>query len=119
MRATSVTVMDGHGSRYVLILSSRLYTKHHETKISKGALKTITREATPHFKEYSTKIDDISLTVMRFFFSQTQFLKSNSVFIDIFDSFCHSLFIFLHFDFYLYSRDFEVRHDSTPFLKKQ
>ena len=50
------------------------------------------KNATPHFKEYCTKID-ISLVVIHFFFSQTNpVFKSNSLFIDILDSFCHSLF---------------------------
>ena len=74
-------------------------------------MKIITRKKnnTPHFKEHCTKIDDISLVVIRFFFSQTNLVcKSNPVFIDILDSFCHNLFTFLPLDFYLYSRDFEV-----------
>ena len=65
-------------------------------KINEGALNIVTREknATPHFKEHCTKID-ISLVVIRFFFSQTNLVfKYNPLFIDILDSFCHSLFIF-------------------------
>ena len=79
-------------------------------KINEGALNIITCEenATPHFKEHYTKID-ISLVVICFFFSQTNLVfKYNPLFIDILDSFCHSLFTFLPFDFYLYSTDFEV-----------
>ena len=59
------------------------------------------QNATPQFKEHCTKID-ISLVVTRFFFSQTkQIFKYNSLFIDILDSFCHSLFTCLAFDFYI------------------
>ena len=79
-------------------------------KINEGTLNIITREknATPHFKEHWTKID-ISLVVIRFFFSQTNLVfKYNPLFIDILDGFCHSLFTFLPFDFYLYSTDVEV-----------
>ena len=79
-------------------------------KINEGALNIVTREknATPHFKEHCTKID-ISLVVIHFFFSQTNVVfKYNPLFIDILDGFCHSLFTFLSFDFYLYSTDFEV-----------
>ena len=53
------------------------------------------KKATLHFKEYCTKVNDISLVVIRFFFSQTNLiLKSNPVFIDILDGFCR---VFLHF----------------------
>ena len=65
-------------------------------KINEGALNIITCEknATPHFKEHYTKID-ISLVVICFFFSQTNLVfKYNPLFIDILDSFCHSLFTF-------------------------
>ena len=99
----------GHRSRYVLIFHQE-FSKQHETKINKGTLNIITREenANPHFKEHYTKIV-ISLVVIRLFFSQTNLVfKSNPLFIDILDSFCHSLFTFLPFDFYLYSTDFEV-----------
>ena len=39
------------------------FSKHHETKIDKGALKIIIREkkATHRFKEHCTRIDDIAL----------------------------------------------------------
>ena len=39
------------------------FSKHHETKIDKGALKIIIREkkATHRFKEHCTRIDDIDL----------------------------------------------------------
>ena len=46
------------------------------------------------FKEHCTKIDDICLVIMSFFFSQTDL-----VLIVILDSFCHSLFTFLPFNF--------------------
>ena len=53
------------------------------------------KNATPHFKEYCTKIN-ISLVVISFFFSQTNVVfKYNALFIDTLDSFCHSLFTFL------------------------
>ena len=77
-------------------------------KINEGALKIIPREKNA-FKEHCTKIDDISLVVIHFFFCQANLVsKSNPVFIDILDSFRHSLYTFLLFDFYLYSTDFEV-----------
>ena len=61
-----------------------------------------------HFKEHCTKTD-ISLVVIHLFSSQTNVVfKYNPLFIDILDSFCHSLFTFLPFDFYLYSTDVEV-----------
>ena len=53
-----------------------------------------------HFKEHCTKTDDIWL-IIRFFFSQT-----NLVFVDILDSFSHSLFTFLPFEFW-YSTYFQ------------
>ena len=65
-------------------------------KINEGALNIITRKknATSHFKEHRT-IKDISLVVIRFFFSQTNLVfKYNPLFTDILDSFCHSLFTF-------------------------
>ena len=78
------------------------------------------KNATPHFKEHFTKIDDISLVVIRFFFSQINpVFKSNSVFIDILDSFCYCLFTFLSFDFYLYSIDFEVHTIPVRFFLKK
>ena len=47
----------------------------------------------------------LHLLFISFFFSQTNpVFKSSSVFIDILDSFCYSLFTFLHFDFYLFLR---------------
>ena len=82
--------------------------KRKSTKVP-WKLSLVKKINTPHFKEHCTKIDDISLVVIRFFFSQTNLVfKSNPVFIDILDSFCHNLFTFLPLDFYLYSRDFEV-----------
>ena len=69
----------------MLILSSR----HHEMRINEGALKIITRK-----KKHFTKIDDISLVIIRFFF-----FKTTLEFINILNSFCYSLFTFLPFDF--------------------
>ena len=60
----------------------------------------------------SHQIDVVSLIVIRFFFSQTNLVfKSNPVFIDILDSFCHSLFTFSPFN-YWHSTNFEVH--SVP-----
>ena len=74
-----------------------------------------------HFKEHCTKTDISLVVVIHVFFSQTNVVfKSTPLFIGILDSFCHSLFTFLPFDFYLYSTDFEVY--SMPlrlFLKNQ
>ena len=63
-----------HGSRYVIILISRLEsTWWNENKNS-----------SLHFKEHCTKINDISLIFIRFFFSQTNLvMKFNPVFIGI------------------------------------
>ena len=56
------------------------------------------KNASPHFKEHCIKMGDISLVVIRFLFSQTNLVfKSNAVFFDILDSFCHSLLTFLPF----------------------
>ena len=65
-------------------------------RINEGDLKIITRKKNtiPHLKEHCPKIDDILLVIIRFFFSQT-----SPVFIDILDTFCHSLSTFLPFDF--------------------
>ena len=87
------------------------FCKHHEAKTDKGALKIIIREkkATQHFKEHCTRIDDIWLVAIRFFFFQINLVfRSNLVFIDILDSFYDSLFPVLPVDFYLYSTDLEV-----------
>ena len=90
----------------------RTWIKIHATSFMKNLVNIIKQESTkvpwklssqknttPHFKEYCTKIDHISLAIIRFFFSQT-----NLVFTDILYSFCHSLFTFLPFDFW-YSTD--------------
>ena len=66
------------------------------------------KKKTLHFKKHCTKIDDISLVIIRFSFSQTKL-----VLIDISDSFCYSLFTFLLFDFW-YSTDFRY---STKFIQ--
>ena len=62
------------------------------------------KNATPHFKEHCTKID-ISLVVIRLFFSQVNLTRYLLTYWIVF---CHNLFTFLSFDFYLYSTDFEV-----------
>ena len=74
----------------------------------------------PHTsKNIAPKIDDISLIVIRFFFSQINLVfKCNPVFIDILNSFFHSLFTFLPFDIYLYSTDFEVHPMSLRLFIK-
>ena len=70
------------------------------------ALSLAKKNSTPHFKERCTKID-IHFHVS--FLSQASLVfKSNPLFIDILDSFCHSLLTFLPFDFCLYSIDCEV-----------
>ena len=97
----------GHGSRYVLILSTILIWNNMKQRCLEHYHSRKKKE-TMHFKEHCTKID-ISPVVIHFFFSQTKLVfKSNPLFIDILDSFCHSLFTFLPFDFYFYSTDFEV-----------
>ena len=88
--------------------------KHHENKNQRRCLENyhFQKNATWYFNEHCTKIDDISLIVRAFFFSQTNLVfKSYPKFIDILDSFCHSLFTFLHID-YWYFMDFEVHSVS-------
>ena len=73
------------------------------------------KNASPHFKEHCTKMGDISLVVIRFLFSQTNLVfKSNAVFIDILDSFCHSLLTFLPFFYRFWSSS----NASMPCLQK-
>ena len=77
------------------------------SKVS-STLSLAKKNATPHFKEHCTKID-ISLVAIHILFSQTNVVsKYNPLFIDILDGFCHRLFTFLPFHFYLYFTDFEV-----------
>ena len=69
--------------------------KRKPTKVP-WTLSLTKKNVTPHFKEHCTKID-ISLVVIHFFFSQTNLVfKYNPLFIDILDSFCHSLFTFFY-----------------------
>ena len=59
-------------SIYVLILLSRLeQTSRNENQLRCLEIYHLQKNMTPHFKEYCTKIDDISLIVISFFFSQT------------------------------------------------
>ena len=76
------------------------FSKHHETKINGDAFESyhLPKNTIPHFKEHCTKKDDISVLIIRFFFSQTIL-----AFIDILDSFW--IAIFLPSDF-CYSTDF-------------
>ena len=84
--------------------------KRKPTKVP-WTLSLTKKNATPHFKEHCTKID-ISLVVIRFFFSQTNLVfKSNPLFIDILDSLCHS-FTFLP----LFCKFWSLFDASTPFL---
>ena len=59
------------GTKFMLILLSRLENKHHETKIDKADWKLSVEQA-PEFalQKNCTKVDDISLVLIRFFFSQ-------------------------------------------------
>ena len=85
--------------------------KRKPTKVP-WTLSLTKKNVTPHFKEHCTKID-ISLVVIRFFFSQTNLVfKSNPLFIDILDSLCHSLFTFLP----LFCKFWSLFDASTPFL---
>ena len=57
-------------------------------------LSHLKKNATLHFKEHCSEIDNLSLVVIRFFFSQTNLVfESNPLFIDILDSFSHSFFL--------------------------
>ena len=76
------------------------FTKHHETKINEVVLKIITcrENATPHFKEYCTKIDDISLVITRFFFSQTNLVFKSSPVLTywiVFTTVCLHFYLFI------------------------
>ena len=99
----------------------RIWIKVHANSFNKTLVNIMKRESTkvpwklslernydPHFKEHCTKIDDIWLVIIRFFFSRT-----NLVFIDILYSFSNSLFTFLPFDFW-YSTYFWC---STAFVQ--
>ena len=98
----------GHGSGHVLILSSRLwYLSWNENQRRCLQNYHSQKKATPHFKAYCIKIDDILIVVIHFFFQTNLAFKPNPVFIDILDSFCHSLFFkLLLFYFYRYSTEF-------------
>ena len=88
-----------HGPRYILIRSSR-FKKISWNENQRRCLENYhsQKSTTPHLKEHCTKMDDIWLVILRFFFCI--FSQTNLVFTDIFDSFCHSLFTFLPFDFW-------------------
>ena len=65
-----------------------------------------------------TKICDISLIVICYFFSQTNVVfKSNPALIDIFDSFCQNLFTFSLFE-YWYFKDLKIYPDPLLLLYK-
>ena len=84
------------------------FNKHHYTNINKGALKIITcKKSDPALPRTFQETQVIfSLVIICFFFSQANLVfKSNLVFIDILDSFCHSSFTFLiyiHIYIYIY-----------------
>ena len=66
--------------------------KEKSTKVPCKLL--LTKKCDLDFKEHCTKVDDVSLIVLWFFFSQTKLVfQSNSVFHDILDSSCHSLYL--------------------------
>ena len=91
--------------------------KRKSTKVP-WTLSLTKKNPTPHFKEHCTKID-ISPVAIHFFFSQTKLVfKYNPLFIDMLNSFCHSLFTFLPFAFYLYSTGFEVYSMSLRLFYK-
>ena len=72
---------------------------------------------TPYFKEHCTKVNDVLLIVICFFFSHTNLVfKSKLLFIDILDSFSHRLFTFLPLDFW-YSEKVEFEWLYTFFIK--
>ena len=60
-----------HGTKFMLILLSRLENKHHETKADKGDWKLSVEQASEFaLQKNCTKVDDISRVLIRFFFSQ-------------------------------------------------
>ena len=71
---------------------------------------------TPFFKERYTKMDDISLIVIRFFFTQTNLVfKSKPMFIYIADNFFHS---FINFWLLIFYGFWSSSSASTSFLQK-
>ena len=75
-------------------------------KLSLAKKKKKKKNTTPQFKEFCTKVDDISLFTCFFFSERNLVFKSHPVFINILDSFSHSLFISLPFDYWC-STEFE------------
>ena len=58
-----------HGTKFMLIVLSRLENKHHETKADKGDWKLSVEQASEFaLQKNCTKVDDISLVLIRFFF---------------------------------------------------
>ena len=86
-------------------------------KSTKVPLKlSFAKTAPSFFKEHWTKIDDISLIVIHFFFSKTNLdFKSYPVSIDILHSFCHSLFTFFTFYSFIFHRFWSSCSSSTFF----
>ena len=79
----------GHGSTYVLILSSRLEKKSWN-KNRRSSLESCKLHKNPslHFEQHCTKIDHTSLILISFFFSQASLIfKFNLVLIGVLDSF--------------------------------
>ena len=82
---------------WIKICADSFIKKQKSTKVPWKL--SLAKNATPYFKEHCNEIADISLVIIRFFFSQTNLVfKSNLVFIEILDCFCHNLFTFLPFD---------------------
>ena len=75
--------------------------KLNSTKVSSKSL--LAKKYNPALQKHCSKIDDISLVIIRFFFSQANLVfKLNPVFIDILDSFWHSLFKYVPFKFVIF-----------------
>ena len=74
---------------YYFFVINNDFSKRHETKIDEGAWENYQLHEIPnlHFKEDCTKMDDISLILIRFAFYQTNAVfKFKPVFIGILDS---------------------------------
>ena len=92
-------------------------SKHDEMKKKKTKMRwKLLHLRNMFFKERYTKMDDISLIVIRFFFTQTNLVfKSKPMFIYISDNFFHS---FINYWLLIFYRFWTSSSASTSFLQK-
>ena len=93
----------GHGSTYLLILSSWLdKISCNENRRSCLESYKLHKNSSLYFEQYCTKTDHIWLIFKCFFFSQMNLVfKFNLAFIGILENFCHNLFTCFTFGYYL------------------